>query len=57
MEYAGQNRTVISRNPVIIDDEGFEIDSEDDEDDERVQDAIASAAELNPYANIRLERE
>ncbi len=55
--YAGQQRTIISRNPPIVDDEGFEIDSDDEDDDERVQDAIASAAELNPYANVRLERE
>lgn len=30
------------------------MDSDDDE--ERLQEAMASAAELNPYANIRLER-
>jgi hypothetical protein len=38
----------------LIDDEGYEIDSEDD--DMRVADAAQSAAELNPYADVRLER-
>lgn len=53
IEYAGVRREIISRNPPLVDDEGYEIESEDEE--ERVQDAIADAAELNPYANIRLE--
>ncbi|KAF9763539.1 hypothetical protein IL306_003079 [Fusarium sp. DS 682] len=37
-----------------VDEEGYEIDS-DDEDEERVQEAEASAAEMNPYANIQIE--
>lgn len=37
-----------------MDDEGYEIVSDDD--DERVEDAELAAAELNPYSNIRLER-
>ncbi|ROT36631.1 hypothetical protein SODALDRAFT_335732 [Sodiomyces alkalinus F11] len=54
VEYAGQIRTIINRNPPLLDDEGYEVDSDDDE--ERLQEAMASAAELNPYANIRLEQ-
>ncbi|CCF35885.1 hypothetical protein CH063_07576 [Colletotrichum higginsianum] len=47
-------RTIISRNPPIVDEEGYEIDSDDDE--ERIQEAVSSATELDPYANIRIER-
>ncbi|KAJ0386019.1 hypothetical protein COL922a_005166 [Colletotrichum nupharicola] len=54
IDYAGQQRTIISRNPPIVDDEGYEIDSDDDE--ERIQEAVASATELDPYANIRIEQ-
>ncbi|CAM1501911.1 Fc.00g038950.m01.CDS01 [Cosmosporella sp. VM-42] len=53
VDYAGVRRPIIHRNPPLIDDEGYEIDSDDD--DDRLQDAEASAAELNPYANIHLE--
>ncbi len=55
LDYAGIKRSVIYRNPPLLDDEGYEIDSDDDA--QRVADAIQSAAELNPYANVRLERE
>lgn len=54
VDYDGVRRAIIHRNPPLIDEEGYEIDSGDDED--RVQDAEAAAAETNPYANIRLER-
>ncbi|KAK2061034.1 hypothetical protein LY76DRAFT_590902 [Colletotrichum caudatum] len=54
IEYAGQQRTIISRNPPIVDDEGYEIDSDDDE--ERIQEAVSAATELDPYANIRIEQ-
>ncbi|KAF9876219.1 hypothetical protein CkaCkLH20_06162 [Colletotrichum karsti] len=54
IDYAGQQRTIISRNPPIVDEEGYEIDSDDDE--ERIQEAVASATELDPYANIRIEQ-
>lgn len=54
VDYAGVRRAIIHRNPPLIDDEGYELDSEDD--DRRVEDALIVAAELNPYANIRLER-
>ena len=42
------------RNPPLLDDDGYEVDSEDD--GERAEEAIAAAAELDPYATIRLER-
>ncbi|KAK2049786.1 hypothetical protein LZ31DRAFT_548962 [Colletotrichum somersetense] len=54
IDYAGQQRTIISRNPPIVDDEGYEIDSDDDE--ERIQEAVSAATELDPYANIRIEQ-
>ncbi|KAG8671485.1 hypothetical protein FPOAC2_04827 [Fusarium poae] len=54
VEYAGVCRPILYRNPPLIDEEGYEIDS-NDEDEERVQEAEASAAELNPYANIQIE--
>ncbi|KJZ78493.1 hypothetical protein HIM_01884 [Hirsutella minnesotensis 3608] len=53
VEFAGARRAIIHRNPLLVDDEGYEIDSEDDED--RIDDAALAAAELNPYGNIRLE--
>lgn len=53
VEHAGYQRTVISRNPTLVDEEGYEIDSDDEE--ERVVEAQADADEVNPYASIRLE--
>ncbi|KLU86856.1 hypothetical protein MAPG_05864 [Magnaporthiopsis poae ATCC 64411] len=53
VEHAGYQRAVISRNPTLVDEEGYEIDSDDDE--ERVVEAQAEADEVNPYASIRLE--
>ncbi|KAI0204570.1 RXT2-like protein [Astrocystis sublimbata] len=53
VNHAGYERAIICRNPPLIDDEGYEIDSDDDEDN--ILDAIANAAEFNPHANIRLE--
>ena len=55
VEHAGFQRSIISRNPPLIDEEGYEIDSDDDE--ERVQEAVASAMEENPYSSIHIERE
>ncbi|KAM5346639.1 hypothetical protein ACJ41O_009644 [Fusarium nematophilum] len=54
VEYAGVRRPILYRNPPLLDDEGYEIDS-DDEDEGRLQEAEASAAEMNPYANIHIE--
>lgn len=53
VNHAGYRRAIISRNPPLIDDEGYEVDSDDDE--ENILDAMNNAAEFNPYANIRLE--
>ncbi|KAL8357561.1 hypothetical protein RB598_002393 [Gaeumannomyces tritici] len=53
VEHAGYQRVVISRNPTLVDEEGYEIDSDDGE--ERVAEAQAEADEVNPYASIRLE--
>ncbi|KAI2622022.1 RXT2-like protein [Hypomontagnella submonticulosa] len=53
VNHAGFHRAIISRNPILIDDEGYEIDSDDDQ--EYIQDVAEAAAEFNPYANVRLE--
>lgn len=54
MEYAGVRRSIVYRNPPLIDDEGYEVSSDDDAD--RIGDAELAAADLNPYGNIHLER-
>ncbi|KAL6361748.1 hypothetical protein LRP88_05223 [Fusarium phalaenopsidis] len=54
VEYAGVRRPIIHRNPPLIDEEGYEVES-DEEDEDRIQEAEAAAAELNPYANIQIE--
>ena len=36
-----------------MDEDGYEVDSEDD--DERAQAAIAAAAEFDPYADVKIE--
>ncbi|CAK7211038.1 hypothetical protein SCUCBS95973_000994 [Sporothrix curviconia] len=54
IEHEGFQRDIISHNPPLIDDEGYEIDS-DDEDDAALQEAETAAAEENPYAGIQLE--
>jgi hypothetical protein len=53
-EHAGYQRAIINHNPPLIDEDGYDIDSDDDE--EQVQDAVASAIEDNPYSSVRLER-
>ncbi|KAK0117732.1 hypothetical protein ONS95_012060 [Cadophora gregata] len=53
IEHAGYQRDIISRNPPLVDDDGFEVDSDDD--DERVGAALAAAAELDPYADVKIE--
>ncbi|KAL2197861.1 RXT2-like protein [Corynascus similis CBS 632.67] len=52
-EHAGYQRAIIHRNPPLIDQDGYDIESDDDE--EQVQEAVASAMEDNPYSSIRLE--
>ncbi|KAF7545319.1 hypothetical protein G7046_g9593 [Stylonectria norvegica] len=54
VNYGGVQRAIIHRNTPLLDDEGYEIDSDDD--DDRLRDAEAAAAELHPYANIHLEQ-
>lgn len=54
IDYAGVRRSIIYRNPPLVDDDGYEVFSEDDT--ERIENAVQSAAELNPYTNIRIER-
>ncbi|RYP64183.1 hypothetical protein DL771_008874 [Monosporascus sp. 5C6A] len=53
VNHAGYERAIISRNPPLVDDEGYELDSDDDE--AQIQEALDTAAEFNPYANVRLE--
>ncbi|KAH6640591.1 RXT2-like protein [Chaetomium tenue] len=53
-EHAGYQRAIINLNPPLIDEDGYDIDSDDDE--EQVQEAIASALEENPYSSVRLEQ-
>ncbi|KAI5866213.1 RXT2-like protein [Durotheca rogersii] len=53
VNHAGHHRAIISRNPVLVDDEGFEVESGDEE--EYIRDVTDAAAEFNPYANVRLE--
>ena len=53
IEHAGFYRDIISRNPPLVDEDGYEVDSEDD--DERAQAASTAAAEFNPYANVKIE--
>ncbi|KAL2119614.1 hypothetical protein VTJ04DRAFT_6575 [Mycothermus thermophilus] len=54
-EHAGYHRPIIHRNPPLIDEDGYDIDSEYD-DDEQVQEAIAAAVESNPYSSIHIEQ-
>lgn len=53
MNHGGYQRAILGRNPPLIDDEGYEVDSDDDE--EQILEALKNAAEFNPHANIRLE--
>ncbi|TVY78131.1 Transcriptional regulatory protein RXT2 [Lachnellula suecica] len=53
IEHAGFYRNIISRNPPLIDDDGYEVDSDDD--DERAQAAMAAAADIDPYSEVKIE--
>jgi len=55
IDHAGYRRAIISRNLPLYDDDGYEIDSE--EDDDRIQDLLEEAAEFDPYATVHLESE
>ena len=54
IDFVGVRKPILRRNPPLVDDEGYEIDSDDDMD--RIEEAELAAAELNPYAHVRLER-
>ena len=51
--HAGFQREIISQNAKLYDDEGFEIDSDDD--DDRAQAAITNATEFDPYTGVCIE--
>ncbi|KAL2259370.1 hypothetical protein VTK26DRAFT_6974 [Humicola hyalothermophila] len=53
-ELGGYQRAIINPNPPLIDEDGYDIESDDDE--EQVQEAVASAMEDNPYSSIHLEQ-
>lgn len=55
IEHEGYRRDILSYNPPLVDEEGYEVDS-DEEDDAVLQEAEATAAEQNLYAGIQLER-
>lgn len=44
-------RDIISERPNLFDEDGYEMDSEDDEDGE----ALAAANEFYPYNDVRIE--
>ncbi|TQS35851.1 hypothetical protein Golomagni_03717 [Golovinomyces magnicellulatus] len=54
IEHGGYHRDILSPKPPLVDEDGYEIDSEDD--DDRTQAALAAAAQFNPYAHIKLEQ-
>lgn len=54
VEHAGFRRAILNPNPPLIDEDGYDIDSDDNE--EHVQEAMAAAADANPYSSIQLER-
>ncbi|KAK5662037.1 hypothetical protein OQA88_10149 [Cercophora sp. LCS_1] len=53
-EHAGYHRAIINQNPLLIDEEGYELDSDDDE--ERIQETIEASMAENPYSSIHLEQ-
>ncbi|KAI1847654.1 hypothetical protein JX266_006506 [Neoarthrinium moseri] len=55
VNHAGYTRAIISRNPPLVDDEGYEPESDDEDYEQRMQEIAETAAEFNPYASLRLE--
>jgi hypothetical protein len=53
VEYGGVRREIINRKPQLVDDDGYAVDSDDD--DEQIQQALAATAQFDPYANIRID--
>ncbi|KUJ20573.1 uncharacterized protein LY89DRAFT_715948 [Mollisia scopiformis] len=54
IDHAGYQRDIISHNPVLVDEDGSEIASDDE--GEVAQAARATAAEFDPYADVRIEQ-
>lgn len=53
IEHAGYQRDIISHNPPLVDEDGYEVDSDDD--DPRAQAAILAAAEIDPWSGVKIE--
>ncbi|KAK4180258.1 RXT2-like protein [Triangularia setosa] len=53
-EHAGYQRAIINHNPPLIDQDGYDITSDDDE--QEVQEALAIAMDDNPYSDVHLEQ-
>ncbi|KAF8867254.1 hypothetical protein BDZ45DRAFT_734520 [Acephala macrosclerotiorum] len=53
IEHAGYQRDIISNNPVLVDEDGSEIASDDE--GEAAQAARANAAGFDPYADVKIE--
>ncbi|KAK0742337.1 RXT2-like protein [Apiosordaria backusii] len=53
-EHAGYQRAIINHKPPLIDQDGYDITSDDDE--EQVQEALATAMDDNPYSDVHLEQ-
>ncbi|CCU82824.1 hypothetical protein BGHDH14_bgh00064 [Blumeria hordei DH14] len=53
IEHAGYHREILYRNPPLIDEDGYEVDSDDDE---RARSALDATAHLNPFTQVKLER-
>ncbi|KAK4195208.1 RXT2-like protein [Triangularia verruculosa] len=53
-EHAGYQRAIINHNPPLIDQDGYDITSDDDE--QEVQEALATAMDDNPYSDVHLEQ-
>lgn len=53
-DLAGYQRAIIHRNPPLVDEDGYDLESDDD--DQHVQEVEAAAAEENPYSSVHLER-
>ncbi|KAK8045292.1 hypothetical protein PG993_005316 [Apiospora rasikravindrae] len=55
VNHGGYERAIINRNPPLVDEEGYEPESDDEDYEERMQEIMASAFQFNPYASVRLE--
>lgn len=55
VNHVGYQRAIISRNPPLVDEEGYEPESDDEDYEERMREIMATATQFNPYASVRLE--